>query len=78
MSQVRYHHPEHQRSAGHLRGLHGAVREGQLNHSRTESEGTSESSAGFIAIQLFNATATSLNCISQRCCFDVAQFFDLR
>lgn len=63
---------------GHLCGLHGAVREGRLNHSRTESEGTSESSAGFIAIQLFNATATSLNCISQRCCFDVAQFFDLR
>lgn len=28
MSQVRNHHPEHQRRAGHLRGLHGAVREG--------------------------------------------------
>lgn len=28
MSQVRYHHPEHQGSAGHLCGLHGAVREG--------------------------------------------------
>ena len=28
MSQVRYHHPEHQGSAGHLCGLHGAVRKG--------------------------------------------------
>ena len=28
MSQVRHHHPEHQGSAGHLCGLHGAVREG--------------------------------------------------
>lgn len=28
MSQVRYHHPEHQGSAGHLCGLHGAIREG--------------------------------------------------
>ena len=28
MPQVRYHHPEHQGSAGHLCGLHGAVREG--------------------------------------------------
>ena len=45
MSQVRYHHPEYQGSAGHLCGLHGAVRESRLNHSRTESEGTSESSA---------------------------------
>ena len=26
----------------------------------------------FIAIQLFNATATALNCISQICCFQVA------
>ena len=25
-----------------------------------------------IAIQLFNATATALNCISQICCLDVA------
>ena len=28
----------------------------------------------FIAIQLFNATATALNCISQICCFHVALF----
>lgn len=28
MSQVRYYHPEHQGRAGHLCGLHGAVREG--------------------------------------------------
>ncbi|WP_207657361.1 hypothetical protein, partial [Faecalibacterium hattorii] len=28
--------------------------------------------SSFIAIQLFNATATTLNCISQICCFDVA------
>lgn len=28
MPQVRYHHPEHQGCAGHLCGLHGAVREG--------------------------------------------------
>ena len=28
MSQVRNHHPEHQGSAGHLCGLHGAIREG--------------------------------------------------
>ena len=28
MSQVRYHHPEHQRRAGHLCRLHGAVRNG--------------------------------------------------
>ena len=28
MPQVRYHHPEHQGRAGHLCGLHGAVREG--------------------------------------------------
>lgn len=47
MSQVRHHHPEHQGSAGNLCGLHGAVREGRLNHSKTESESTSESSAGF-------------------------------
>ena len=47
MPQVRNHHPEHQGSAGHLCGLHGAVREGRLNHGRTESAGTSESSAGF-------------------------------
>jgi hypothetical protein len=26
----------------------------------------------FIAIQLFNATATTLNCISQLCCLNVA------
>lgn len=30
MSQVRYYHPEHQGSAGHLCGLHGTVREGRL------------------------------------------------
>ena len=30
MSQVRYHHPEHQGSAGHLCGLHRAIREGRL------------------------------------------------
>lgn len=28
MPQVRHHHPKHQGSAGHLCGLHGAVREG--------------------------------------------------
>ena len=31
-----------------------------------------------IAIQLFNATATTLNCISQICCLNVALIFDLR
>ena len=39
MPQVRHHHPEHQGSAGHLCGLN--------NQDQTESEGTSESSAGF-------------------------------
>ena len=32
----------------------------------------------FIAIQLFNATATMLNCISQICCLNVALISDLR